>query len=348
MPIPRSDEQHELVATTHRLLHAHEAGQLPPSWSGTGDRLNRELWRSLVELGLVGVGVPEAQGGSGGGLRELCLVVEQIGASCARVPFTGAAVVLGANVAHRASVVDGSVVAVPAWETFPIVPRRRPNALQLSGSRVDGQLTAVPFGMDADVALAFVGDTAVTIEMAQPEVAREPVSSFDVTEPVAAVSFSGATATIVEPGPILSRASTVLAAELVGTGQRALDGAVDYAKQRRQFGRAIGSFQAIKHMLADSYVQLDAARLLVDAAITADEESRAEDALAAARTALVAAITAAETAAGDGLQTHGGIGFTWEHPSHVYLKRVRSRRSLLGSPAAQLDELATHVLASRA
>ena len=147
--------------------------------------------------------------------------------------------------------------------------------------------------------------------------------------------------------PSFTRALTVVAAELLGTGQRALDGAVEYAKQRYQFGRAIGSFQAIKHMLADRYVQLDAARLLVDAAVTAIDDGR-PDALAAVRTAVVAATEAAQAAVGDALQTHGGIGFTWEHPSHVFLKRVRARRSLFGSPAAQLDALADLILARQA
>jgi alkylation response protein AidB-like acyl-CoA dehydrogenase len=124
-----------------------------------------------------------------------------------------------------------------------------------------------------------------------------------------------------------------------------LDGAVEFAGQRHQFGRAIGSFQAIKHLLADRHVQLDAARLLVERAAAAIDEDR-PDAAVAARTALAAASDAADAVTRDALQVHGGIGFTWEHPSHVYLKRARARRSLLGSPEVQLDALADHVLAA--
>lgn len=344
MPMARNAEQRELVETTRRLLSSHQAGHLPPSFSSAGAGLNRDLWRALAELGLVGLAVPETAGGSGGGLRELCLVAEQVGASCARVPYTATAVALAAGLPAAASVIEGSLVAVSAWESFPTAPRRRRDALQMSGSRVEGTLNGVPFGMDADILVTFIDDTAVAVDLTQAGVQRHPVAAFDVTEPVSAIHLAGAAGTIVDSGPLCSRALTVLAAELLGTGQRALDGAVEYAKQRRQFGRLIGSFQAIKHMLADRYVQLDAARLLLDAAITA-EEDHLGNTTAAARTALVAASVAAERAAGDALQVHGGIGFTWEHPSHVYVKRVRARRCLLGSPAEQLDELASYVLA---
>ena len=232
---------------------------------------------------------------------------------------------LAAGAPHVSRIVNGSVIAVPAWETLPGLPGTRRDALSLSGPRVEGALQAVAFGMDADLLLAFAGDTAIFLDLDKPGVRRHAVTAFDVTEPAAAITVVGAEATIVEPGAFLPRALTVVAAELLGTGQRALDGAVEYAKQRYQFGRAIGSFQAIKHMLADRYVQLDAARLLVDAAVTAIDDGR-PDALAAVRTAVVAATEAAQAAVGDALQIHGGIGFTWEHPSHVFLKRVRAGR----------------------
>ncbi|MFJ7094785.1 acyl-CoA dehydrogenase family protein [Streptomyces mirabilis] len=115
--------------------------------------------------------------------------------------------------------------------------------------------------------------------------------------------------------------------------------------QRRQFGRPIGSFQAIKHVLADRSVQLDAAWMLVREAAHALDGKRA-DADVAARTALAAAADAVEAVTADALQTHGGIGFTWEHRSHVLLRRARARRSLLGPPAHRLDVLADRLLGS--
>jgi alkylation response protein AidB-like acyl-CoA dehydrogenase len=271
-------------------------------------------------------------------------VAEEIGGACARVPFVGTASALAEGAPDVGPIVDGFLVVVPAWETHPALPGRRSAALTLSGTTIDGSLQAVAFGMDADALLAYAGDTAIIVDLNQTGVWRQSIPAFDVTEPVAAITLRAAEAVVLEPSPSWPWIRTVVAAELIGTARRALDGAVQYAKERHQFGRAIGSFQGIKHMLADRYVQLEAAGLLVDAAITAVDEGRS-GAPAAALAALAAATEAAQAAAGDALQTHGGIGFTWEHPSHVFLKRVRARRSLFGSPAQQLDALADHILA---
>ncbi|PKV99988.1 alkylation response protein AidB-like acyl-CoA dehydrogenase [Amycolatopsis echigonensis] len=344
MSMPLSAEQHELVAVARKLL-AGPAGSLPPAWEARDAGADRALWRSLGELGLLGLGVAEDRGGSGGGMRELCLVAEQVGIAVARIPFSGAAAVLAFDHEHADAVARGSVLAIPAWETFPVVPGRRAAALELTGSTVDGELRSVGFGMDADLVLAFAGDTPVLVDLAGPGVARSPREAFDVTEPVASIRLTRAAATVLAPVEYAPRTLTVVAAELVGTGQRALDGAVEYAKQRHQFGRAIGSFQAIKHLLADRHVQLDGTRLLVERAAAAIDEGR-PDAELAARTALAAATEAAQRAAGDALQVHGGIGFTWEHPSHVFLKRTRARRSLFGSPARQLDSLGARLFAA--
>ncbi|MFI5798672.1 acyl-CoA dehydrogenase family protein [Streptomyces sp. NPDC051677] len=344
MPFALTGEQRELASTARQVL-AERAGPLPPAWDAAGEGLHRDLWRSLAELGFLGLGVPEERGGSGGGLRELCLVAEQVGGALPRIPFIATVTVLAAVADDVRAIANGDVVAVPAWETFPIVPGRR-DALRLSASTVDGVMRAVPYGMDADLLLAFAGTAPVLVDLAQAGVRRQPVEAFDVTEPAAEIELSGVAARVLAPVTSWATLHTVLAAELIGTGQRALDGAVAYAGQRRQFGRAIGSFQAIKHLLADLHVQLDASRLLVEWAAAAIDDGHA-DAETAARTALAAASDAAQAAAGEALQVHGGIGFTWEHPSHVFLKRARARRSLLGSPAHQLDVLADHILVAQ-
>jgi acyl-CoA dehydrogenase len=223
------------------------------------------------------------------------------------------------------------------------VPRRRA-ALRWSGDRLDGALAAVPFGLDADLVLAFADPrTLVLLDTSSDAVRVRAVEALDVVEPVAAVDVQPVAAPLVPigavPAPLIRVA---LAAELVGTAQRALDGAVAYAKERRQFGRPIGAFQAIKHLLADRHVQLDAARMLMHTAAAAIDagDPRAKESAAA----LVAACDAADATTGDALQVHGGIGFTWEHPSHVYLKRACARRALLGSQACQLDGLAELIL----
>ncbi|MER5539562.1 acyl-CoA dehydrogenase family protein [Streptomyces mirabilis] len=362
MPLAPTDEQLELGETAQRLLAADaRQNALPPAWDAIPGTLNRRLWASLAELGLLGLGVPEDLGGSGGGMPELSILAERVGVALPTVPFSATATV-AAVLAQDASgpevytalrhVVDGSVVAVPAWETFPadVVPGRRAGSLTVTGSAVDGTVSAVPFGLDAELLLAFAdgadgSSQPVLVDLAEGATVRTAAEAFDVTEPMATLRLTGAPAVPLRPlgGHAVARLLTVLAAELVGTGRRALEGAVEYAGQRRQFGRSIGSFQSIKHLLADRSVQLDAAWLLVQWAAEALDAARV-DVETAARTALAAASDAAESATADALQVHGGIGFTWEHPSHVLLRRARARRSLLGSSARRLDALADHVL----
>ncbi|MBG0850470.1 acyl-CoA/acyl-ACP dehydrogenase [Streptomyces spinoverrucosus] len=359
-----TDEQLELGQTAKRLLAAHaRRNALPPPWGAIPQTLSRELWASLADLGLLGLGVPEELGGSGGGVADLCVLAERMGSALPTLPFAATATVAAVLVEHAdspgaraalADVMGGSAVAVPAWETFPadMVPGRRAGSLTLNGAAADGVLAAVPFGLDAELLLVFAdeGDAparAAFVELAEPATARTSVESLDVTEPMASLRLTGAPA--VPLGPLgahtVARLLTVLAAELIGTGRRALEGAVEYAGQRRQFGRPIGSFQAIKHVLADRAVQLDAAWMLVQGAAQAVDSERA-DAEVAARTALAAAADAVESVTADALQTHGGIGFTWEHPSHVLLRRARARRSLLGPSAHRLDVLADRLLGS--
>jgi acyl-CoA dehydrogenase len=352
-----SDELRELGSTSKRLLErSARTSPLPPPYDAPA-RLDRELWSSLAGLGLLGLAVPEELGGSGGGATELCVLAEQVGAALPAVPFAGTAAVAAALVAGAddgvarqvlAEVVKGTLVVVPAWETFPseVVPGRRA-ALRLSGDRVEGTLAAVPFGLDADLVLAFAdradSGMLVLLDASWDAVRVRAAEAFDSVEAVAAVDVESVAAPLIPiaalPTPLIRVA---LAAELIGTAQRALDGAVTYAKERRQFGRPIGSFQAIKHLLADRHVQLDAARMLVHAAALAIDagDGGAEESAAA----VVAACDAADATTGDALQVHGGIGFTWEHSSHVFLKRARARRVLLGSQARQLEGLAQLIL----
>lgn len=342
-PVGFTDERRELARTAARLL-ADAAGKdpLPPAF-GSAVRLDRSLWAALAGLGLLGLDLPESLGGAGAELLDVCVLAEQVGAALPVVPFV--ATVAVARVLARCPgaeqvlgrVLAGERVIVPDWRSWPsaVVPGSRAAPLVVRDGRVGGALGAIGFGLDADQLLAFADDGSVLlVELDGPGVHRAEVNSFDVREPMAEVVLDDVPATVLVPsGSPVAELLTVFAAELVGTGRRALDGAVRYAAERRQFGRPIGSFQAIKHLLADRYVELDAARLLVYAAA-------AEPSGQAARAALASASAAADAASGDALQVHGGIGFTWEHESHVLLKRVRARRSLLGSPAHHLDAIA--------
>ncbi len=351
-----SDELRELGTTSRRLLErSARTTPFPPPF-GAPAALDRELWSAFAGLGLLGLAVPEDLGGSGGGATELCVLAEEVGAALPAVPFAGTVAVTGVLAACAddgtarqvlAEVVKGTLVVAPAWETFPaqLVPGRRA-ALRRTDGRVHGALAAVPFGADADLVLAFADPvTAVLMDTSTDAVRVQAVPALDAVEPLAAIDVQFVAAPLL---PIAGFSTELirlaLAAELVGTAQRALDAAVAYAKERRQFGRPIGSFQAIKHLLADRHVQLDAARMLVRTAAEALDagDAGAAEAVAAA---VIATCDAADATTGDALQVHGGIGFTWEHPAHVYLKRARARRVLLGSQARQLDGLAQLIFA---
>ncbi|QJY49717.1 acyl-CoA dehydrogenase family protein [Pseudonocardia broussonetiae] len=360
-----TEEQAALADAVRRAFADATARRpVPPRHDALPVALDADLWAALAGMDLLGLGVPEASGGSGGGVQDLCVLLEEAGAAVAAVPALGTAVVTSV-LAHAPdargvldAVVAGTLVVTPAWETFPaaVVPQARAGALALADGTVRGQLAAVPFGADGDLALACASrdgaPVAVLLDLRADGVTRTAVPALDLGEPVAAVRVDGVAPELVlddgglDAGLPVARLLVLAAAELVGTARRALDDAVAHAQVRTQFGRPIGSFQALKHLLADRFVDLDAARLLVrDAALLLDLGRSDRSADAAARTALVAAMESAHAAARDGLQVHGGIGFTWEQTSHVLVRRARARRTVFGPPARVLDALAGHVLA---
>ena len=156
MSFTLASEQRELSDTARRVL-ADRVGRLPQAWDAVGSGLDRELWRSVAELGRLGLGVAAERGGSGGEVRELCLAAEHVDAALPSIPFAGTAVVLATLTGDVGSIVDGDRIVPPGRETLPIAPSRE-NALRISRSTVDGSLRAVPLGMDADVLLACADD----------------------------------------------------------------------------------------------------------------------------------------------------------------------------------------------
>jgi alkylation response protein AidB-like acyl-CoA dehydrogenase len=368
MQFSLTEEHAQVAATVRQLLTdgAHNADNASSADSAPAapDRLNGDLLATLAKLDLLGLAVPEALGGAGATTLELVVLAEEIGAALPLVPFAASAVVstlvLAAHEepeAHAAlsRLVDGTATSTTAWMTFPGELRTGSPAgtvnLRLADGAVSGELVAIPFGADADFLLVFVNDTTALLDLTSPGVRRTRTASFDLSEPTASITLDGVPplflSTPAQTAKAIRRVApailTALAGELLGTGRQALDNAIAYANQREQFGRVIGSFQALKHMLADRYVQLEAARGLVHYAAWACEGPQPGAELAA-RGALAAASDAALAAAADNLQTHGGIGFTWEQSAHRYLRRARARRSLLGTPARQLDHIAERIL----
>jgi len=325
--------------------------------------LVRSAWQSLAAVGLLGVGLPQPLGGSGASMRDVAVIAESAGGTAIPGPYIGS-LVGEALLAHCAAepvlsqlghhIATGELVVVPAWETFSheIVPTRRDDALRLNGSHVSGALCAVPFGDQADAVLAFAHDAEAGVKrlcllfVDAPHIERSAApAAFDPIEPVASLSLDGAAAQVLRhvTSPF-DHVRSIFAAELIGTGQRALDAVIDYAGVRRQFGRPIGSFQVIKHALADRFVDIGAARLLAqDAADCVDSANENQE--LQTRSALAAAQAASEAIVSQSIQFHGGLGFTWEHPAHLHLKHVRARRTLLGRPAHHLDAISRLLLA---
>lgn len=315
-----------------------------------------DLWQGLaVEMGFAGLMVPEAYGGSGLGAVDMALVLEETGRTLAPVPFFETAVLA----------VQAVLSAGSDEQTATLLPRLAAGARAsfagtatrptLAAGRLTGMADFVTFGHVAELfIIATADDSLVVLEAGAPGLTVEPLPSLDRTRRFTRLSFDCA----VTPGIVLGtpggakaaidRTLTIgaglLAAEQTGAMQYSLDATVDYGKQRIQFGRQIASFQAVKHMLADMMLLVEASRSAAYyAAAAIDEEGSAElaEACAVARAYVSDAF---RSVAGDAIQLHGGIGFTWEHHAHLYFKRARATASWLGTADQHREALARIIL----
>jgi alkylation response protein AidB-like acyl-CoA dehydrogenase len=312
------------------------------------------IWRALAEqLGLAGLLVPESLGGAGAGAREAAVVLEELGRAVAPVPFLTSAVV-----ATSALLAAGDEAHLPA-----LASGERTAALVLpwtasrgAWSPVDGVVAPVAGALDADLFLVPVtgegGGTSLRA-LGRDEVDLEPITSLDMTRPLARVTVTG-TGTEVASGEAavaavdaaLAAGVALLASEQLGLAQWCLETTVDYAKTRVQFARPIGSFQAIKHRLADLYLLLvntQAAARQAAGVLADDPDPAAAETRIATATAAAFCSDAAVRAAEEALQLHGGIGMTWEHSVHTRLKRAKSDQLALGTPDRHRADLATLV-----
>jgi alkylation response protein AidB-like acyl-CoA dehydrogenase len=329
---------------------------------------DRDLWRRLAEIELVGIAIPEQYGGQGFGFEELAVVLEEAGRSLLCAPYLSTAV-LAAQTLLAAGDYDaradllppiarGEVIATLAiaedtgrWDETGI-------ALRADGGGDEYTLTGVKSfvldGHTADVLLVSgrtpAGVTLLGVDADAPGMTRTPLDALDLTRKLARIEFAGTPARrIGEEGgawPVLRHvmdlASIALGAEQVGGAQRCLEMSVEYAKVRHQFGRPIGSFQAIKHKCADMLLQVESSRAAVRhsaAAVAAspDDLRRLAPVVKSYCSEAFSAV-AAET-----IQVHGGIGFTWEHAAHLYFRRAKSSELLFGSPAYHRELLTTRL-----
>lgn len=318
-----------------------------------GDRSAVEpLWRSLAgDLGLAGLLVPEDLGGHGASAREAAVVLEELGRTVAAAPFLTSAVIattvlVGARdplVEELATGARTAALLIP-WST---APESNLTGLRVVDGQVSGRVTSVAGALEADLFIVPVGlDGRLAVFVVDAHHTKiEPVVSLDMTRQLADVSLEAVPASLVADDAeglirqgLLSGAA-LLASEQVGLARWCLETTVSYLKERRQFGRVLGGFQALKHRLADLYTETEsaaAAARYAAAALAADETDAAIGAAVAQAFCSDVAVHAAEEA----VQLHAGIGMTWEHPAHLYLKRAKSDQIALGTPGLHRAALA--------
>lgn len=296
-------------------------------------------WGVLADAGWTGLEVPEALGGAGATFAETAVILEQIGQAAGVTGYLGgAALAVGVlNTLPPGDIRDELLGAVAAGSPRLAVVS---GGFGLDGERVHGSAEFVPDAVGADRLLVLVDGAVAVVAAAQLTVTAQPV--VDETRRLAAVSADSARADAVLPweaaARIRHRAEVSVACDSLGISTRMLSATVDYVAIRHQFGRPIGSFQAVKHACADMLVAVEVSRRLVTDAVEA-VAAGAEAGVPAAM-AKSYACSAAVDVAGKAMQLHGGIGYTWESGIHTYLKRATLNRSLFGSIAAQRQRIA--------
>jgi alkylation response protein AidB-like acyl-CoA dehydrogenase len=337
-----------------------------------------KLWQAVAaDLGCAGLLIPERDGGAGASYREAAAAAEVLGSHVAPVPFLGSAVVataallsVGSGASHGvgsqggllAKMADGGVTAALAVPFATAPGSGFPSSVRVAGprpgdaagtARLRGMVTGVADALPAGVLLVpadGVPQGFYLVDMAAEGVAKAPVTSLDMTRQLCDLSFDDAPGTLIASGPGAARAldaalaagAGIMAAEQTGLAQRCLDMTVAYVKERKQFARPVGSFQGLKHRLADLWVSVTQARAASRYAAACLATGSA-DAKVAVTLAKAYCSDVAVQAAQECVQMHGGIGFTWEHPAHLLLKRAKADSIAFGTADAHRTALASLV-----
>jgi alkylation response protein AidB-like acyl-CoA dehydrogenase len=361
-----SEEHAELRATVRRFLAERAPEAETRRVIDTDPGYDFELWKQMAgQLGLHGLGLPEAYGGAGYGAEETTVVFEELGRALVPSPFfptvglaAGLLLAIGDEEANRRYlplIASGELVATVAvaeqagsWQPgdlSDVMARDDAGTWRLYGEKTV-VLSADSAGLMLVVVTTDTGTSVYAVDPAAVGVTVVLLSALDLTRRQSKVRFDGASATLVgEPGAagpavasMLDSASVALAAEQAGAAGRLMQMCVDYAKLRHQFGRPIGAFQAIKHKLAEMAFDVERMDSVVRRAATAAASDSPELPVIAA----VAKVFCSEAffrVTAETIQVHGGIGFTWEHPAHLYFRRAKSSEYLLGGPTQHREIL---------
>lgn len=347
-----TDEQ-QMIAQTARAFFAENATSARTRAAMENDGIDRDLWLDCCQqLGFSGISIAEDLGGAGLGFIELAIVAEAAGAQVAALPMLGSlaqaaqAIAAGGSEAQRAEylpkILSGACIA--SFVGGPDVAAQ--------GDVLNGSSKFAPHGTAADLFVVSDGQGMWLVPADGAGVQVTAQVTMDQTRPMAEVILTNvAGEPLADAGAAIRRAQDaawlVVAAEALGGAQQCLDHTVAYAKERVQFGRPIGSFQAYKHRLADMMIEIEQARSAVYWAACAVDEDADNQALALHGAKSFAADTFFRCA-GDMIQLHGGIGFTWEHDAHLFFKRARSLQSMLGHGHWHREQIATIIFGDAA
>lgn len=347
-----TDEQ-RMIEETARAFFAENATSARTRKAMAGDGIDRALWTAFCqELGLSGIGIAESAGGSGLGLVEMAIIAEAAGAQVAALPMLGSlamsaqAIAAGGTEAQKAD----RLPALLSGEN--IAGYLHDAALRVEGDALSGAQDFVAHGGSANLFVVTSNSGAWIVVADTPGVTVTPLTTMDQTRPYARVTLSGAQGQpLADPAAAVAAAHragfVAIAAEALGGAQACLDRTVAYSLERVQFGRQIGSFQAYKHRLADMMIEIEQARSAVYWAACAVDEGSDEAVLAVHAAKSFAADTYFRCA-GDMIQLHGGIGFTWEHDAHLFFKRARAIQTALGNGTWHRAQIADMILGAAA
>ena len=362
-------EQEELRSSVRRFLADRAPISAVRELMETTDGLDPAVWRQAGEqLGLQGIAIPEEYGGAGFSFAEQAIVLEELGAALYGGPYLASAVLAatalltssdeGAKKSYLPGIASGELIATLAfteedgsWDAGAV---RLAAIRDGDGWRLDGRKSFVLDGHTAGLILvvARTGDELSLFAVAADAggLTRAALPTLDQTRKLARLDFVSVPAQLVgsvgDGAAVLSRvldvAAIAQAAEQLGGAQRALDMAVDYLKVRHQFGRPIGSFQALKHRCADLLLEVESLRSAVQYAAAAVAENSDEIPVVASLVKAYASDVYFHVAA-ENIQLHGGIGFTWEHDAHLYFKRAKASELFLGDANYHREHLAGRI-----
>jgi len=367
MKLAMSAEQTELRDSVRRFLADRAPLTRVRELMDADDATDAQVWQHAAgQLGLQAIAIPEEYGGAGFSFVEQAIILEELGAALYTGPYLASAVLAAAALLASSDeaakhdllpgIASGEIVATLAfteddgsWD---------PEAIRLSASKhgdgwvLDGHKSFVLDGATADLLLVVgrteAGLSLFAVDASAAGLTRTSLATLDQTRKLARCEFSSVAGRLIgSPGDaplakVLDVAAIALAAEQLGGAQRTLDMAVEYAKIRHQFGRPIGSFQAIKHRCADLLMEVESLRSAVVYASAAVAEDSPEVPMVASLVKALASDTFFHVAA-ENIQIHGGIGFTWEHDAHLYFKRAKSSELFLGDGNYHRERLATRI-----